>query len=91
MFLTKCHGLKMYRVLGGGQWSASHPTILLMGKEPPVPIEWEAGWAPELVWTQWWQREKNPCPCWEWNPSHPAYSLATTVTELPQPVQETNG
>jgi len=29
------------------------------GKELTVPIGWEAGWAPELVWT-WWRREKIP-------------------------------
>jgi len=27
------------------------------GKEPPVAIEWEVGWAPEPVWTRW-RREK---------------------------------
>jgi hypothetical protein len=30
---------------------------LTPGKEPPVPIVQEAGWAPELVWTVW-SREK---------------------------------
>jgi hypothetical protein len=29
------------------------PAALLPGKEPPVPIGQEAGWAPELVWTIW--------------------------------------
>jgi len=28
-------------------------TTLSMGKETPVPIAQEAGWATELVWT-WW-------------------------------------
>jgi hypothetical protein len=40
--------------LGGGEWSALPP-----GKELPVPIGWEAGWAPEPAWTRW-GREKNP-------------------------------
>jgi hypothetical protein len=31
------------------------------GKGPPVPIGQEAGWAPELVWTQRLE-EKNPLP-----------------------------
>jgi hypothetical protein len=31
-----------------GEWSASRPCRAL----PPVPIVQEAGWAPELVWTQ---------------------------------------
>jgi len=35
------------------------PTALPRGKEPPVPIKYEAGWAPEPVWTRWW-REKFP-------------------------------
>jgi hypothetical protein len=30
-------------------------------KETLVPIGYEAGWASELVWTQWW-REKFPAP-----------------------------
>jgi hypothetical protein len=34
--------------LDGGEWSASRPGHAL----PPVPIEQEAGWAPEPVWTQ---------------------------------------
>jgi hypothetical protein len=39
--------------LDGGEWSASHPgRVLRPGKGPPVPIVQEAGWAPELVWTQ---------------------------------------
>jgi hypothetical protein len=39
--------------LDGGEWSASRPgRSLLLGKGPPVPIGQEAGWAPELVWTQ---------------------------------------
>jgi hypothetical protein len=39
--------------LHGGQWSASRPgRSLPPGKGPLVPIGQEAGWAPELVWTQ---------------------------------------
>jgi hypothetical protein len=39
--------------LEGGWWSASRPgRALAPGKGPPVPIVQEAGWAPELVWTQ---------------------------------------
>jgi hypothetical protein len=40
-------------VVDGGEWSASRPGCALPpGKGPPVPIGQEAGWAPELVWTQ---------------------------------------
>jgi hypothetical protein len=39
--------------LEGGEWSASRPDRALPpGKELPVPIVQEAGWAPEPVWTQ---------------------------------------
>jgi hypothetical protein len=39
--------------LEGGEWSASRPgRALPPGKEHPVPIVQEAGWAPEPVWTQ---------------------------------------
>jgi hypothetical protein len=39
--------------LEGGERSVSRPgRALLPGKEPPVPVVWEAGWAPEPVWTQ---------------------------------------
>jgi hypothetical protein len=36
------------------------PAALYPGKEPPVPILQEAGWAPEPVWTQ--GLEENPLP-----------------------------
>jgi hypothetical protein len=39
--------------LEGSEWSASRPgRALPPGKEPPVPMVQEAGWAPEPVWTQ---------------------------------------
>jgi hypothetical protein len=39
--------------LDGSEWQASRPDPALPpGKGPPVPIVQEAGWAPELVWTQ---------------------------------------
>jgi hypothetical protein len=37
------------------------PAALLPEEEPPVPIGYEAGWAPEPIWTRWW-REKFPAP-----------------------------
>jgi hypothetical protein len=43
-----------------GEWSASRPgRTLPPGKEPPVPIVQEAGWAPEPVWSQ--RLEDKPC------------------------------
>jgi hypothetical protein len=39
--------------LDGGEQSASCPgRALPPGKGPPAPVVQEAGWAPELVWTQ---------------------------------------
>jgi hypothetical protein len=39
--------------LDWGEWSASRPgRALPQGKGPPVPTVQEAGWTPELVWTQ---------------------------------------
>jgi hypothetical protein len=37
------------------------PAALPPGKEPLVPIGYEAGWAREPFWTRWW-REKFPAP-----------------------------
>jgi hypothetical protein len=39
--------------LDEGEWSASHTGSFTRGKEPPVPVVYEAGWAPESVWTLW--------------------------------------
>jgi hypothetical protein len=40
------------------------------GKDPPVPIGQEAGWAAEAVWTQRLE-EKSFCLCQGWNLDHP--------------------
>jgi hypothetical protein len=53
------------------KWSASRPgRALPPGKGPPVPIVQEAGWAPELVWTQRLQ-EKILYLCQGSNPDRP--------------------
>jgi hypothetical protein len=39
----------------GGEQSALSPW-----KELPLPIEWEAGWAPETVWTFWGTEKSFP-------------------------------
>jgi hypothetical protein len=41
-----------------------------LGKEPPVPIGEETGWASEQVWTL--EKKKISYPYWELNPCHPA-------------------
>ena len=35
----------------GGEQSASHSSHFMIGEEAPVPIQQEAGWAPQPVWT----------------------------------------
>jgi hypothetical protein len=43
----------MTSALDGGEWLASRPgRALPTEKGPLVPIVQEAGWTPELVWTQ---------------------------------------
>jgi hypothetical protein len=64
--------------LDGGELSASRSDPLHLGKESL----YEAGWAPEPRWTQWWRR--NHCPCQKSNPSHTSYSLVNILTELPR-------
>jgi hypothetical protein len=39
------------------------PAALHPGKEPAVPIGWEARWAPEQVWTTW--RRENSLSYWD--------------------------
>jgi hypothetical protein len=46
-----------------GEWSASRPgRALAPGKNPPVPIGQEAGWAPKPVWTQAGGKVLSPLP-----------------------------
>ena len=44
--------------LDGNNWSTSQTSSLSPRKENPVLVEYEAGWAPETVWT-FWGREKS--------------------------------
>jgi hypothetical protein len=68
--------------LDGGEWSASCPgSALALGKGPPVPTIQEAGWAPELVWTQRLE-EKSFHICRESNPDRPVIQpIARHYTE----------
>jgi hypothetical protein len=38
------------------------PAALPPGKEPLVPIGYEAGWAPEPVWMRLRKKNSNPLP-----------------------------
>jgi hypothetical protein len=53
------------------------PAALPAGKEPLVPIVYEAV-------CMRWRRENNPCPCRESKPDSPARGVVTTLTELPR-------
>jgi hypothetical protein len=48
------------------------PAALPPGKELPVPIREEAGWALEPVWMLW--RKEKSVSCWKSNPGLPACS-----------------
>jgi hypothetical protein len=61
----------MSPALDGGERSASRPVrASAPGKGPPVPTGQEAGWVPELVWTQRLE-ENSSCLCWGSNSDHP--------------------
>jgi hypothetical protein len=53
------------------------PTALSPEKESPIPIRWDAGWAPDPVWTLW-KREK--CIALAGNGTPAAQSLACRYT-----------
>jgi len=66
IFLTEHHTVKAYWGSGSitalivrpRQWvemsgQLHTPAALPQGKEPLVPIGWEAGWAPGPFWMQW--------------------------------------
>jgi hypothetical protein len=71
--------------LDGGEWSSSRPgRVLPLGKEAPVPIVQEAGWAPEPVWTQRLEEKSFSCAgnrTWIARSFSP--SPSTVLTELP--------
>jgi hypothetical protein len=53
--------------------------LYLLGNEPPVPIGWEAGWAPEPVYTLW-KREKS---CTAGNQTWAVQPVAHHYTDSP--------
>jgi hypothetical protein len=58
--------------------------------EPLAPIEKEAGWDPEPVWTQWW-REKFPAPAGTRTLDHLTRSSALYHWDNPAPKINTVG
>jgi len=58
------------------------PVALLPEKYAQIPIEYEAGWVPEPVWTRCW-RERHLCPCRESYTGRPTHSPVTVRTGRP--------
>jgi hypothetical protein len=63
--------------------SGQHHTvaILPMGEEPPLPIAWEADWAPEPFWTIC-KRKEYQVPPGVQTLYHPATSVITVSALL---------
>jgi hypothetical protein len=65
--------------LVGDEWSPSRPGRFTPGVKDTVPLEYEARWAPEPVWTIW--RSENSCPHRDTNSDlfvvHPVASRVT--------------
>jgi hypothetical protein len=59
------------------------PRYFIPGKRAPG-THWIGGWMGPRASFYMVLKRKNCCPCWESNPSHPAHSLVTILTELPQ-------
>ena len=66
----------------GGQ---RHAPAGLPQVKDPVPIVWEAGWAPGPVWTG----AENLAPIGIPSPDRPARSAVAILTELSRPQQNT--
>jgi hypothetical protein len=65
----------------GDQWLASLPGRFTLGKETLVPF-FIGGWVGPRTGLDAVVNRRNPCPCRESNPSRPARSLVTMITEL---------
>jgi hypothetical protein len=70
----------------GTRWRCQLHSLVALppGKQPLVPIGWEAWWAPEPVWMRWW-REKLPAPHGTRSPDHPARSPVLYHWAIPAP------
>jgi hypothetical protein len=81
------HATKVLGWRGGIASAHSRPRLHFSpGKGPQVPTVQEAGWAPELVWTQRLQ-EKSLCLCWGSKLDRPVVQPVTILTELPGSLQ----
>jgi hypothetical protein len=60
------------------EWSDSRPDLFGPGERVPVPVEQEAGWAPELIWTLSRRGRLRSFDC-------PARNLVTVSTSFGRP------
>jgi hypothetical protein len=72
--------LTLTSALDEGGWSTPRPGRFTPG-EDPVPIVYEAGWAPGTVWMS----AENLAPIWIWSPDRPAHSDSLYLLSYPGP------
>jgi len=65
-------------------WMGMNDQVHNPGKESPVPIGQEAGWAPEPVWRRCQREEIHYHPCRGLKPGYPTGNIVTILTELLQ-------
>ena len=65
----------------GDAWLTSHPDRFTPGTKPLARIEYEAGWAPEPVYTLW-KTDKYLAPAGSPTPDRPPHGLLTVVSML---------
>jgi hypothetical protein len=77
-------------------------TLMPLGKEPPVPILWEAGWAPETVWALWRREESlnripavqsvaRPCTNWSNSAHTKSYTRPCTWRAIANTIKKVFG
>jgi hypothetical protein len=54
----------------------------LPGERAPYSTGYEAGWAPETIWTRWRRKKSIRCPYRDSKAGRPARSLVIVVTEI---------
>jgi hypothetical protein len=68
-------------VLDVGEWSASCPSYFIL-RERATNTHLTGVWLSCRGSLDVVAKRKNPCPCFELNPDHPACSSVTMLTEL---------
>jgi hypothetical protein len=73
--------------LDGSVWSVSCPGYFTP-RERASSTHWIGGWVGTRTGLDMVVKKKNPCPCQESNPGHPAHSLVTILAELVQIIND---